>query len=124
MEEVIRKNIHKNKIAININCTLQEFLDGAWKAGVVRDEATEEVIEEFAQYKNISVEKARRYFKQNRCDCGKRLSGDVIALNMKLLGRETNARMCLKCLSEFLEVPKKKLKEEIERFKDEGCNLF
>jgi hypothetical protein len=68
--------------------------------------------------------KARRYFKQNRCDCGKRLSGDVIALNMKLLGRETNARMCLKCLSEFLEVPKKKLKEEIERFKDEGCSLF
>jgi len=123
-KKLLEKIFIKNKIAININCTLQEFLDGAWKAGVVRDEATEEVIEEFAQYKNISVEKARRYFKQNRCDCGKRLSGDVIALNMKLLGRETNARMCLKCLSEFLEVPKKKLKEEIERFKDEGCNLF
>ena len=123
-KKLLEKIFIENKIAININCTLQEFLDGAWKAGVVREEATEEVVEEFAQYKNMSVEKAKKYFKQNRCDCGKRLSGDVIGLNMKLLGRETNSRMCLKCLSEFLEVPKKKLKEDIERFKDEGCNLF
>ena len=106
------------------NCTSQEFIDGTWRGGVVREEATEEVIEEFAQYKNMSVEKARKYFKQNRCECGKRLSGDIIGLNMKLLGRETNTRMCLKCLSEFLEVPKKQLKLDIEKFKEDGCSLF
>jgi phosphoadenosine phosphosulfate reductase len=123
-KKLLEKIFVENKIAININCTLQEFLDGAWKAGIVREEATDEVIEEFAQYKNMSVDKARKYFKQNRCDCGKRLSGDVIALNMKLLGRETNARMCIKCLAEFTETTKAKLKEDIDKFKDEGCNLF
>jgi phosphoadenosine phosphosulfate reductase len=106
------------------NCTVQEFLDGDWRAGVVREVPTDEVILEFADYMNITYEKASKYFKQNRCDCGKGLSGDMIALNMKLLGRETNARMCLKCLAEFLGTTKAKLKEEIERFKDEGCNLF
>jgi phosphoadenosine phosphosulfate reductase len=121
---LLKKIFIENKITININCTIEEFINGAWKSGIVRENPTDEIIEEFANYTNIDKEKARKYFKQNRCDCGKRLSGDMIALNMKLLGRETNARMCLKCLAEFLGTTKAKLKEEIERFKDEGCNLF
>ena len=114
----------RDGLAINMNCTLQEFLDGAWKAGIVREELTDEVIQEFADFKDISFEQAKKYFKANRCSCGKRLSKDVIALNMKLLGRNTEGRMCLKCLAEFLGTTKQELKKQIEEFKEQGCNLF
>ncbi|MGL5188752.1 MAG: phosphoadenosine phosphosulfate reductase family protein, partial [Cetobacterium sp.] len=65
-------------LAINMNCTKEEFLDGAWKAGIVREEPTQEVIEDFAKHKGIDVEQAQKYFKKNRCSCGKRLSKDMI----------------------------------------------
>ena len=114
----------RDGLAINMNCTLQEFIDGAWKAGLVREEPTDEVIEDFAKHKGIDFEQAKKYFKSNRCDCGKRLSKDVIGLNMKILGRNTNARMCLKCLAKFQETEVKELKKQIEGFKQQGCNLF
>lgn len=114
----------KEGLAVILNCTLQEFLDGAWKAGVVRDVPTKEIIQEFANFKNIEIEDAEKYFLKNKCDCGKSLSKDVVALNMKLLGRNTKGRMCLKCLADFLETDTKSLKKQIEEFKQSGCNLF
>lgn len=110
--------------AININCTLEEFINGAWRGGVVRDTPTEEVILDFAKYKQITFDDAKKYFKANKCSCGKKISKDVIALNMKLLGRNTNSRMCLKCLSEYLKTTKKELKQQIREFKQQGCRLF
>lgn len=110
--------------AINMNCTKDEFINGAWKGGLFREEPTQEVVEDFAKHKGIDVEQAQKYFKSNRCNCGKRLSKDVIALNMKLLGRNTNGRMCLKCLSEFLQTDVNSLKKQINEFKNDGCNLF
>ena len=123
-KELLKKIFTENKIAININCTIEEFVNGAWKAGVVREQPTKEVIQEFAEYMNTSYDKAERYFKTNRCSCGKRLSGDVIALNMKLMGRSTNSRLCLKCLAKELGISKEELKKQIQLFKDEGCSLF
>jgi 3'-phosphoadenosine 5'-phosphosulfate sulfotransferase (PAPS reductase)/FAD synthetase len=123
-KELIGKTFVSEGYAINMNCTLQEFIDGAWKAGLVREEPTEEVIEDFAKHKEIDVEQARKYFKKNRCSCGKRLSKDMIGLNMKLLGRNTEGRMCLKCLAEFMGTDVKSLKHQIKEFKDGGCNLF
>ena len=114
----------ENGISAVINCTLDEFLNGAWKAGVYREKATFEVINEFAQFKGISYEKAERYFKSNTCTCGKKLSKDAIALNMKLLGRETDTRLCLKCLANLLGTTQKQLKKDIENFKKDGCQLF
>lgn len=114
----------KDGQAVSRNCTLEEYLGGAWKAGVVREEPTDEVIEEFAKYKGIDIEQAKKYFTSNKCSCGKRLTKDVIALNMKLLGRNTNGRMCLKCLAEFVGTDVKTLKKQIEEFKQEGCQLF
>lgn len=123
-KSIIGKIFVNSGMAINMNCTLQEFIDGAWKAGIVREEPTDEVIQDFARHKGISFEEAKNYFKANRCSCGKRLSKDVIALNMKLLGRNTEGRMCLKCLAKFLETDQKELKKQIEEFKQQGCNLF
>ncbi|MGL4998626.1 MAG: phosphoadenosine phosphosulfate reductase family protein, partial [Cetobacterium sp.] len=114
----------RDGLAINMNCTKQEFLDGAWKAGIVRTEPTDEVIQDFADNKGIDFEQAKKYFKSNRCGCGKRLSKDMIGLNMKILGRNTGARMCLKCLAEFQETDVKSLKKQIAEFKADGCGLF
>ncbi|MGL6132097.1 MAG: phosphoadenosine phosphosulfate reductase family protein, partial [Fusobacteriaceae bacterium] len=110
--------------AINMNCTKQEFIDGAWKAGIVRTQPTDEVVQDFADNKGIDFEQAKKYFKSNRCSCGKRLSKDMIGLNMKILGRNTGARMCLKCLAEFQETDVKSLKKQIAEFKADGCGLF
>lgn len=123
-QRILEEVFVRDGLAINMNCTLQEYLDGAWKAGLVREEPTQEVIEDFAKHKGIDLEQAKKYFKKNRCSCGKRLSKDVIGLNMKLLGRNTEGRMCLKCLAKFLETDVKSLKAQIEGFKAEGCNLF
>ena len=122
-KELIGEIFVSEGFAVNMNCTKEEFVDGAWKSGIVRTEPTQEVIEDFAKYKGIDLEQAKKYFKKNRCSCGKRLSKDVIGLNMKLLGRNTEGRMCLKCLANFLETDVKSLKKQIEEFKAEGCNL-
>lgn len=122
--KILKKVFISEGLAITLNCTLQEYLDGEWRGLSIRTEPTEEVIEDFAKHKGITVDEARKYFKKNRCDCGKRLSKDVIGLNMKLLGRNTEGRMCLKCLAQFLETDIKSLKKQIEDFKQSGCNLF
>ncbi|MGL6098033.1 MAG: phosphoadenosine phosphosulfate reductase family protein, partial [Fusobacteriaceae bacterium] len=114
---LIGKIFVRDGLAVNMNCTKDEFIDGAWKGGILRAEPTTEVIEDFAKNKGIDFEQAKKYFKKNRCTCGKRLSKDMIALNMKLLGRDTNGRMCLKCLGEFVGATKKELKNQIEGFK-------
>lgn len=114
----------RDGLAINMNCTVKEFTDGAWKAGIVRDEPTDEVIQEFADFKDLTFDEAKKYFKSNRCSCGKRLSKDTIALNMKLLGRNTDGRMCLKCLAKFLNTTVLELRQQIKEFKEQGCNLF
>lgn len=123
-KEILKKVFIEQGLAIAINCTLQEYLDGEWRRGTLRTEPTNEVIEDFANHKGIDFEQAKKYFKSNRCDCGKRLSKDVIGLNMKILGRNTDARMCLKCLAKFQETEVKELKKQIEGFKQQGCNLF
>ncbi|MGL5050497.1 MAG: phosphoadenosine phosphosulfate reductase family protein [Fusobacteriaceae bacterium] len=123
-KKVLKKVFIDEGIAIILNCTLHEFVTGCWKNGVVRAEPTTEVIQDFADNKGIDFEQAKKYFKKNRCDCGKRLSKDVIGLNMKLLGRNTEGRMCLKCLAEFVGTDVKSLKKQIEGFKVDGCNLF
>lgn len=123
-QAILKEHFIDNGIAVNINCTLQEYLDGAWRRGVVREEPTDEVIEEFAEHRGIGNKIARSFFKSSRCSCGKRLSKDIIALNLKLLGRGTSSRLCLKCLSKELNVSKKELKNKINEFKNTGCNLF
>lgn len=115
----------RDGLALNINCTKEEFLKGGWKGGLFRENPTNEVIQEFADNKNISIDKAKKYFKNNKCTCcGKRITKDMIALNMKLLGRDTNSRLCLKHLAEFVDTDVAKLKHDIDIFKQQGCGLF
>lgn len=64
--------------------------------------------------------------KQINCAyCDKvKLSKDDIGLNKKLIHRQTERMMCLTCLAAYLETTEEELKEMIEGFKREGCDLF
>ncbi len=56
--------------------------------------------------------------------CEKILSKNSIALNKKLLGRNTKKAMCITCLADYLGCDKEDLFVKIEEFKEQGCTLF
>jgi hypothetical protein len=64
--------------------------------------------------------------KQINCTyCDKeKLSKDDIGLNKKLIHRQIERMMCLRCLAAYFEMTEEELKEMIERFKRQGCVLF
>lgn len=60
-----------------------------------------------------------------RCyECNDVLDKDIIALNKKMLGRQTKQFLCLICLSMFLDTDVDTLLKKIQYFKDDGCTLF
>ena len=52
------------------------------------------------------------------------LEKDEIALNKKLFSKSVQNFYCLKCLSNYLELPEELLKQKIIEFKQQGCGLF
>ena len=64
--------------------------------------------------------------KQVNCAyCGKEnLSRNIIGLNKKLVGPQSERMMCLTCMAADFDTTEEELKEFIERFKREGCTLF
>ena len=57
-------------------------------------------------------------------ECGKSLTKDEIALNKKLINKNTKQFLCLDCLSGFLNTDREILEDKIVQFKEEGCTLF
>ncbi|MBO5852356.1 MAG: hypothetical protein J6Q74_00910 [Clostridia bacterium] len=57
-------------------------------------------------------------------NCGKKLTGDEIALHKRMIGRGENTFMCLPCLAEFFGCTEELLYKKIEHFKKSGCLLF
>ena len=84
--------IHKK--APSLNCSLQEYKNGAWKAGIVREKATKEVIEEFADQQGLTYELAKKYFDKTCNCCNKKLKKNDIALNLKFISRNLEEFMC------------------------------
>jgi hypothetical protein len=65
-----------------------------------------------------------REIKRQCCDCDKNLSKDEVALSRKMLGRNIESFFCLECLAIYLEYDVASLKENILKFKAQGCTLF
>ena len=106
-----------------MNCSLKEYHSN-WNGGTVRDEATEEIIQEFSEQQNLDINIARKYFNKKCTCCDKKLKKDDIGLSMKFYGRHIEKFKCIKCLSKDLEVSVKELKERAKEFKRTGCDLF
>lgn len=57
--------------------------------------------------------------------CGKdNLSKNELGIVKKLLGKQEKKTYCLSCLADLLEVTEQELRDKIDEFKSEGCELF
>lgn len=121
--DILEKDFLENAKWTRLNCTLKEY-HICWNGGVLRPEPTNEVINELAEYKNLSYEVAEKYFNKV-CNCGKKVNKkDEIAMNLKFLGRSIDEFMCKKCLMNYLGIDKNNWKQYVKDFKSSGCELF
>ena len=56
--------------------------------------------------------------------CEKRISGDEVALNQKLLGMQIGRFFCIECLAVRLDTTLEYLQKLIVQFKEKGCTYF
>jgi len=125
-ENTLRKSFIKNQWWTGKNCTVDEFVAEAWNGASYRPEPTEEVIKEFMEYKGITDRNiALQYFNKTCCECGKNVrQNDVLAMNLKMNGRNTNKIYCKKCLMKELGMSKEEWDNNVTDFKAQGCKLF
>lgn len=57
--------------------------------------------------------------------CGEKpLDKDTVGINKKIIGRHVKTFYCMDCLADYLGCTVDDLREKIEEFKEEGCELF
>ena len=78
------------------------------------------------KFKGIKDEQvALKYFNKICCECGKNVRhSDVVAMNLKFLGRDSDSIYCKKCLCKKINIQSDKWDEYIRDFKYQGCDLF
>jgi 3'-phosphoadenosine 5'-phosphosulfate sulfotransferase (PAPS reductase)/FAD synthetase len=121
--DILDKDFIDNKKASIMNCTSKEY-HSCWNGGTYREEPTEEVIQEFAEQQGLHIDIARKYFNKTCMCCSKKLKKDDIALSMKYYGRQIEQFKCKKCIAKEFGITNKDIKEKIEEFKTDGCQLF
>lgn len=131
-EKILEDDFISNNKWIVMNCTLKEYINQAWNGGVFRAEPTQEVIDEYAKYNNIDSKIAEKYFNKYCSNGCKSQSGklkkikskEVLAMNMKLHGRDISKFMCKKCLMKMHDMTNEDWDNQIAEFKKQGCDLF
>lgn len=123
--KIIEEYFIKNKKWCALNCTIEEFHKN-WNGGVVHEVPTQEVIEEFMKYNNISDQSlAEQFFNKTCAKCGKNVKRkDVIGMNLKLRGTDIKDYYCKKCFMEKYGIDKQKWDEYVDTFKESSCVLF
>lgn len=123
--DILKEDFISNKKWIIMNCTLDEYLTQAWNGGTFRNEPTEKVINEFAEYSGINQKVAIKYFNK-ACDCcGKRIKHkEVLSMNLKLHGRNIEKFYCKKCLMKEYGWDSEAWNYQIDMFRQAGCELF
>lgn len=125
---ILKEDFIANKKWIIMNCTIEEYLTQAWNGGTFRDEPTDEVIQEFAEYNGLNVgdtKVARQYFNKYCDECEKRIKDKTtLAMNMKFHGRDVSKFLCKKCFKKLYEMDDDKWNKYVESFKRDGCALF
>ena len=125
-ETILREDFTPDMRWAKLNCTIDEYVLNGWNGGLYRPEPTEEVINEFMEFKGISNRNvALQYFNKTCCECGKNVrQNDVLAMNLKMNGRNTNKIYCKKCLMKELGMSKEEWDNNVADFKAQGCVLF
>ena len=125
-EKIAQEVFLRNQRWTQMNCTLAEYIKDGWNGTLYRPEPTDEVINEFMEYKGIADRNvALQYFNKTCCKCGKNVRrNDTLAMNLKMIGRNTNKVYCKKCLMEHLGMSKEEYDNNVADFKSQGCKLF
>jgi len=107
-------------------CTIDEFTKAMWNASYLPSEPTEEVVTEFMEHKGLdNYDTALQYFNKTCEVCGRNVrQNDVLAMNLKLLGRSTNKIYCKKHLKELNGMSNEDWDNTVADFKRQGCALF
>lgn len=129
--EILKKNYELYDVANRLKWTLKEYIQGKWKAGIsveqelIQKKPTQKNVKKLSEIKGISEDIAIKYF-QRKCDCGKKLNSDEIALNLKIYGREMQLHKmeCKKCFCKKNNISGKKYVEMVHNFRIDGCTLF
>lgn len=65
---------------------------------------------------------------KRNCVCGScrksPLTRDEIGASKKLLGSDAPELYCIDCLAAYLEVSPEDIRDKIQMFKEDGCELF
>jgi len=122
---ILQQDFEQGEKWTRLNCTCDEYHLN-WNGGQLRKEPTEEVINEFMEYKGLeSKDLALQYF-DKRCEsCNKKVyKKDEIAMNLKLFGRTINKFKCKKCLMKEMGWSNQEWDNYVKRFKQQECKLF
>lgn len=124
--DILKKDFIENKKWLIMNCTIKEYLEVAWNGGTYRDEPTEEVIKEFMKYNNLEdFDLAKKYFNKSCCECDKRIKDkSVLAMNIKIHGRNVNKFYCKKCFKKLHNLSEDDWNSRLQSFRQSGCTLF
>lgn len=130
--DILKDDFIKNNKWLIMNCTINEYVTNGWNGGVYRNEATEEVIKEYANHNELDYEIAQKYFNRycengclnNRKQPKKIKSKEELGMNMKLYGRQIEKFKCKKCLMEELNITKQEWDNKVFDWKSQGCKLF
>ena len=123
--KILQEDFLKNSRWQQLNCTVKEY-HSCWNGGLLRTTPTNEVIKELMDYKGLSdYHVAEQFFNKTCCKCGKNIrQNNVLAMNMKSLGRNTSTFYCKKCFKREFNLSKEKWNEQVDGFKAQGCELF
>lgn len=123
-QDILADDFTRNLKWSRLNCTLEEYMTN-WNGGLVRKEPTEEVLKEFAEYKGLDYEIAKKYFNSTCAECSKSIRDkNIVAMNMKFLGRNITDIYCKKHLRAKLNMSNDQWKKYIEDFNKSDCDLF
>ena len=124
--KILKEDFIENKKWLIMNCTIKEYLEVAWNGGTYRNEPTEEVIKEFMEYNGLEdFNLAKQYFNKNCCECDKRIKDkNVLAMNMKMHGRNIDRFYCKKCFMKLHDLSNDYWDSRLKSFKQSGCILF
>ena len=70
-QNILREDFRSNNKDLIMNCTEEEYLK-CWNGGVLRSEATDEVVEQFANRNELDFDTAKNYFGHKCKECGKK----------------------------------------------------
>ena len=124
--ETLRKDFMQEQRWTKLNCTVDEYIKNGWNGGLYRPEPTEEVIDEFMRHKGIDDKNiALQYFNKKCCKCNKNVrQNEVLAMNLKMLGRNTTQIYCKRHLKEICDMSNEDWDNAVADFKRQGCALF